>query len=564
MLENPANKYRPAPVIHFPQRTWPSKVLTQAPRWCSTDLRDGNQALANPMNQARKLKFFHHLVECGFKEIEVAFPAASQTDFDFVRCLIEERRIPDDVTIQVITQSRPDLIERTIAALHGAPKAIIHLYNATAPLFRDVVFEQDKPATLALAVKGVKQIKALCDQHPHTQWTLEYSPETFNFTEPEFALEICEAVAAAWQPSQQRPLILNLPTTVECNTPNVFADQIEHFIRSFSCLQCVTLSVHPHNDRGTGVASAELAMLAGATRIEGCLFGNGERTGNADLVTIALNLYSQGIDPKLRFSDIRRTVEVVEECNELPVHPRHPYGGRLVFTAFSGSHQDAIKKGFARHHQTPQPLWSIPYLPLDPMDLGCNYEEVIRVNSQSGKSGAAWLLQENHGLSLPKMLQVDLSQRVKRHTDQTGREISIAELWQLFRQAYGLMPSSEMRLLSYQSQPAAAGQQIESRVGFNQEEMVCSGIGNGLLSAMLNALTEQFGITCNIVDYHEHTLGSNTRSKAVSYVQLQSATSNVTQFGVAIDEDATKASLQAVMNAYANMLKTQPHSRAVD
>ncbi|EKO3408581.1 2-isopropylmalate synthase [Vibrio fluvialis] len=557
MLDNPADKYRPAAIIPFPQRTWPSKVLTQAPRWCSTDLRDGNQALANPMNKERKLKFFHHLVECGFKEIEVAFPSASQTDFDFVRCLIEERLIPDDVTIQVITQSRTDLIERTVAALKGAPKAIIHLYNATAPLFREVVFEQDKQATLELAVKGVSQIKALCDTHPQTQWTLEYSPETFNFTEPEFALEICEAVAAVWQPSQQRPLIVNLPTTVECNTPNVFADQIEHFIRTFSCLQFVTISVHPHNDRGTGVASAELAMLAGATRVEGCLFGNGERTGNADLVTIALNLYSQGIDPQLRFSDIRRTVEVVEECNELPVHPRHPYGGRLVFTAFSGSHQDAIKKGFARHQQAPQPVWSIPYLPLDPMDLGCNYEEVIRVNSQSGKSGAAWLLQENHGLSLPKMLQVDLSQRVKRHTDQTGREISLAELWQLFRQAYGLTPSPEMCLMSYQSQPTLAGQSIESRLRFNEEEILCSGVGNGLLSAMLNALTKQFGVASNIVDYHEHTLGSHTQSKAVTYVQLQSQSSNVNHFGVAIEEDATKASLQALMNAYANLLKTQ-------
>ncbi|EPF9727159.1 2-isopropylmalate synthase [Vibrio fluvialis] len=557
MLDNPADKYRPAAIIPFPQRTWPSKVLTQAPRWCSTDLRDGNQALANPMNKERKLKFFHHLVECGFKEIEVAFPSASQTDFDFVRCLIEERLIPDDVTIQVITQSRTDLIERTVAALNGSPKAIIHLYNATAPLFREVVFEQGKQATLELAVKGVKQIKALCDAHPQTQWTLEYSPETFNFTEPEFALEICEAVATVWQPNQQRPLILNLPTTVECNTPNVFADQVEHFIRTFSCLQFVTISVHPHNDRGTGVASAELAMLAGATRVEGCLFGNGERTGNADLVTIALNLYSQGIDPQLRFSDIRRTVEVVEECNELPVHPRHPYGGRLVFTAFSGSHQDAIKKGFARHHQAPQPVWSIPYLPLDPMDLGCNYEEVIRVNSQSGKSGAAWLLQENHGLSLPKMLQVDLSQRVKRHTDQTGREISLAELWQLFRQAYGLTPSPEMCLMSYQSQPTLAGQSIESRLRFNEEEIFCSGVGNGLLSAMLNALTKQFGVASNIVDYHEHTLGSHTQSKAVTYVQLQSQSSNVNHFGVAIEEDATKASLQALMNAYANLLKTQ-------
>ncbi|SJN55205.1 2-isopropylmalate synthase [Vibrio ruber DSM 16370] len=555
MLDTPSDKYVPAPVIRFPQRTWPSKQLTQAPRWCSTDLRDGNQSLANPMNIEKKLKFFDHLVACGFTEIEVAFPSASQTDFDFVRQLIENALIPDDVTIQVITQSRPDLIERTIESLIGASKAIVHLYNATAPAFREIVFNQDQVATLALAVKGAQQIRDLCQQHPETLWTLEYSPETFNFTEPEFALEICQAVAAVWQPCASRPLIINLPTTVERNTPNVFADQIEHFINNFDSLDHVTVSIHPHNDRGTGVASAELAMLAGATRVEGCLFGNGERTGNVDLVTLALNLYSQGINPQLRFDDIQQTVELVEQCNELPVHPRHPYAGRLVFTAFSGSHQDAIKKGFAYAQGASPNHWNIPYLPIDPMDLGCSYEEVIRVNSQSGKSGAAWLLQQNHGLHLPKMLQVDLSQRVKQHTDSTGREMNIAELWQLFRTAYGLVHQPVMSLQRYHTHPAAGGQQIEAQIRYCEQEIVCVGSGIGLMSALLTGLMQQFDCQANVVDYHEHTLGTQTHSKAASYVQLQSARSNVSIFGVAIEEDATKASLQALLNAYAQLIQ---------
>ncbi|SIO95914.1 2-isopropylmalate synthase [Vibrio spartinae] len=555
MLATPSDKYVPAPVIRFPQRTWPSKQLEQGPRWCSTDLRDGNQSLANPMNIDKKLKFFDHLVTCGFKEVEVAFPSASQTDFDFVRQLIDNALIPDDVTIQVITQSRPDLIERTIESLIGAAKAIVHLYNATAPAFREIVFNQDRPATLVLAVKGAQQIRALCEQHPETQWTLEYSPETFNFTEPEFALEICQAVAEVWQPCEARPLIINLPTTVERNTPNVFADQIEHFIHNFHSLAHVTISVHPHNDRGTGVASAELAMLAGATRVEGCLFGNGERTGNVDLVTLALNLYSQGIDPQLRFADIQNTVELVEQCNQLPVHPRHPYAGRLVFTAFSGSHQDAIKKGFTRYHAQPLGHWNIPYLPIDPMDLGCNYEEVIRVNSQSGKSGAAWLLQENHGLVLPKMLQVDLSKRVKNHTDSTGSEMNIAQLWQLFRTSYGLVSQPLMSLQRYHSQPTADGQKIEAQIRYHDQDIVCVGCGIGLMSALLTGLMQQFDCQANVVDYHEHTLGTQTHSKAASYVQLQSTMSNVSIFGVAIEEDATKASLQALLNAYAQLLR---------
>lgn len=554
MLDQPSKKYRPAHVIEFPERSWPSKKLTTPPRWCSTDLRDGNQALVNPMDQQRKLTFYKHLVRCGFKEIEVAFPAASQTDYDFVRLLIEENHIPDEVTIQVMTQSRSDLIERTIDSLKGAPRAIVHLYNATAPLFREVVFQQDKAATLALAVKGTEQIRTLCDKESGTQWTLEYSPETFCFTEADFALAICEAVANTWQPSAERPLILNLPTTVEVNTPNVFADQIEHFMASFSCLEHVTISVHPHNDRGTGVATAEMAVLAGAQRIEGCLFGNGERTGNVDLVTLAMNFYTQGIHPSLDFSDIRNTVEIVEHCNELPVHPRHPYGGKLVFTAFSGSHQDAIKKGFAAHKKTDSAIWNIPYLPLDPKDVGCSYEEVIRVNSQSGKSGAAWLLQENHGLNLPRNLQIDFSQRVKQHTDQTGQEISLAEVWRLFRQAYGMTEDRLMTLISYQSEPIENGRKINATLIYKDKTVSIQGKGNGLLSAMLNALKHKFERIGNIESYHEHTLGTQSQSKAISYVQMNSPESPTSYFGVAIDQDSSKASLQALINAFHHLL----------
>ncbi|MBU2020756.1 MAG: 2-isopropylmalate synthase [Gammaproteobacteria bacterium] len=550
MLTQPSIKYHPAQIIDFPARTWPSKQLKAPPRWCSTDLRDGNQALANPMDHTKKMAFFKHLIECGFKEIEVAFPAASQTDFDFVRLLIEGDHIPDDVTIQVMTQSRVDLIERTIQSLVGAKKAIVHIYNATAPVFREVVFCQDKTATLELAVQGIKHIRQLCEQNPDTQWTLQYSPETFCFTEADFALEVCEAAAKTWQPSLERPMILNLPTTVEVNTPNVFADQIEHFITSFSSLENITISVHPHNDRGTGVATAEMAILAGAQRVEGCLFGNGERTGNVDLVTLAMNLYSQGVHPNLDFSDIRRTVELVEECNELPVHPRHPYAGSLAFTAFSGSHQDAIKKGFAAQKLTSSTVWQIPYLPLDPKDIGCSYEEVIRVNSQSGKSGAAWLLQENHGLFLPRKLQIDFSKKVKNHTDQTGHEMPLADVWRLFRESYRLNPDDkgQMKLMDYRSHSSNGLQEIRATLRYQEKTWQLVGEGKGLLSAMLDALRKRFNWQINISDFHEHTLGQQTKSKAVSYVQIESD-QVPPSFGVAIDEDSTKASLQALINA---------------
>ena len=554
MLANPSIKYRPFPPVALPERQWPGHTLQQAPRWCSSDLRDGNQALAEPMDNARKRQFYQLLLQCGFKEIEVAFPSASQTDFDFVRSLIDEQLIPNDVSIQVLTQSRDDLIDRTFESLRGAPRAIVHLYNATAPMFREIVFKQDKAATVALAVNGALRIRQQCEQQPETAWTFEYSPETFCFTELEFALEICEAVADVWQPGPGRPMIINLPATVEVSTPNVYADQIEWFCRRFSQRNRVTISVHPHNDRGTGVACAELAMLAGADRVEGCLFGNGERTGNVDLVTLALNLYTQGIAPGLDFSQLKQVVEVVEQCNQLPVHPRHPYAGELVFTAFSGSHQDAIKKGFAAQQQRQDGLWQVPYLPLDPVDVGCSYEAVIRVNSQSGKSGAAWLLEQNHGLSLPRGLQIDFSKVVQQSTDGSGKEMTTAELWRLFRFSYGLVEQPRLQLLSYQTEShSVEAYSFSARVLFEGQQQRLLGVGNGLLSSAVDALRQSFGLNLAIEDYHEHTLGHQSHSRAVAYIRCTVAHGGAA-YGVGIDVDSASASLQALFNVAARYL----------
>jgi 2-isopropylmalate synthase len=488
MLKNPAEKYRPYTPISLPDRRWPEKQQTRAPRWLSTDLRDGNQALAEPMDSERKLQFWELLLACGFKEIEVAFPSASQTDFNFVRQLIEENRIPQDVTIQVLTQAREDLIHRTFASLLGARSATVHLYNATAPLFRKLVFGMEKADVIALAVRSTRLIRQLCEQHPQTRWQYEYSPETFCFTEPEFALEICEAVADVWEPCAERPMIINLPATVEVNTPNVYADQIEYFCRHFTRRKAVSISVHPHNDRGTGVASAELALLAGADRVEGCLFGNGERTGNVCLVTLAMNLYSQGISPQLDFSNMQYVVETVENCNQLPVHPRHPWAGRLAYTAFSGSHQDAIKKGFDARKADER--WEMPYLPVDPQDIGCTYEAVIRVNSQSGKSGSAWLIEQNHGLKLPRALQQDFSQHVQRETDSHGKEMTQNALWQLFRQRYGLVAQPALALVDYKSESRQDGQlHLQATLLQEGTQRKIEALGNGLLSAAAGALS---------------------------------------------------------------------------
>ena len=557
MLTQPAGKYLPFPPVALETRQWPCKTLTHAPRWLSTDLRDGNQALAEPMDSRRKLLFWDLLLQCGFKEIEVAFPSASQTDFNFVRQLIEEQRIPDDVSIQVLTQARTDLIERTFVALHGAKNATLHLYNATAPVFRRVVFRQSKQEIIQLAVSATRQIRQRCEEYPDTNWTFEYSPETFCFTELDFALEICEAVTEIWQPCAERPMIINLPATVEVSTPNVYADQIEYFCRHFSRRAEVCISVHPHNDRGTGIACAELAMLAGADRVEGCLFGNGERTGNVDLVTLALNLYTQGITPGLDFSQMKRVVDVVEQCNQLPVHPRHPYAGELVFTAFSGSHQDAIKKGFAARQQQPDTRWEVPYLPLDPADIGCSYEAVIRVNSQSGKSGAAWMIEQNHGLSLPRALQQDFSQRVQQQTDGHGKEMTQARLWQLFREAYGLRDPMPLALGDYSSQSQANGQ-LEFRADLLMEgkRKMLNGRGNGLLSGAVDALRQAFDLPLSIQDYHEHTLGQRSDSRSVAYIRC-TFDDNQAAWGVGIDSDISRASLQALLNALTGYLQAR-------
>ncbi|WMU71911.1 2-isopropylmalate synthase [Enterobacter bugandensis] len=547
MLNTPADKYQPYPTVSLPDRRWPEQTITRAPRWLSTDLRDGNQALAEPMDSARKLQFWDLLLGCGFKEIEVAFPSASQTDFNFIRQLIEENRIPDDVTIQVLTQAREDLIHRTFESLRGAKQATVHLYNATAPLFRRLVFGMEKAQIVELATRATRLIRQLCEENPETRWQYEYSPETFCFTEPEFALEICEAVAEIWQPCDERPMVINLPATVEVSTPNVYADQIEYFCRHFSRRRDVCISVHPHNDRGTGVASAELAVMAGADRVEGCLFGNGERTGNVCLVTLAMNLYSQGISPNLDFSDMNRVVETVEACNQLPVHPRHPWAGRLAYTAFSGSHQDAIKKGFDARR--PGDRWEMPYLPVDPQDIGCTYEAVIRVNSQSGKSGSAWLIEQNHGLKLPRALQQDFSQHVQQETDRHGKEMTQNALWQLFRTRYGLVTTPQLALQSYRSDGQQDGQlRLTASVVTQGVTRQLEGQGNGLLSAAAQGLSRWVNAPFVIKDYHEHTLGERSDSRSVAYIRclFQDGTSS---WGVGIDSDVARASLQALFNA---------------
>ncbi|CAO3415615.1 2-isopropylmalate synthase [Azospirillum endophyticum] len=557
MLKNPETKYNPfITPIDLPDRQWPSRRLTVAPRWLSTDLRDGNQALANPMDVERKMRFYDMLVAIGFKEIEVAFPSASQTEFDFVRRLIDEDRIPDDVSIQVLTQSRIDLIARTFESLEGARRAIVHLYNATAPLFRRVVFGMERHEIVALAVAGVTAMLEESLKRTDTDWVFQYSPETFCFTEPDFALEICERVLDIWQPTPERPAILNLPATVEVATPNVYADQIEWFCRHISRRDAVVISLHPHNDRGTAVAAAEQALLAGADRIEGCLFGNGERTGNVDLVTLALNLYTQGIDPGLSFPKLRKVVETVEHCNGLPVHPRHPYAGELVHTAFSGSHQDAIRKGFAAHGRRNDGVWEMPYLPIDPADIGEDYEAVIRVNSQSGKGGVAWVIEQDHGLKLPRAVQIDFSKRVQVLADQTSRELTSEDIWKAFLEAYCLDGAGIFELVDYgeSSGPSARGRRtFTGRLRHRGKELSVVGRGNGLVSAAISAMAEGFGICLDVVDYQEHALSRGRDAQAAAYLHcLRPDGSQV--FGIGIDDDVAKASIKAVLSAASGSL----------
>jgi 2-isopropylmalate synthase len=553
MLSAPATKYHAAPTVDLPDRHWPSRRLTQAPRWCSVDLRDGNQSLIDPMDGERKRRFFDLLIRSGFKEIEVAFPSASQTDFDFVRMLITEKLIPEDVAIQVLTQSREELIRRTIDSLDGAHRAIVHLYNATSELFRRLVFNQDRQGTIDLAVSGTRLIRQLTEERPGTIWTYEYSPETFSFTEPEFALEVCERVMDEWRPTPERPIILNLPATVEVATPNVYADQIEWFCRRMSRRDSAIISVHPHNDRGTGIAAAELALMAGADRVEGCLFGNGERTGNVDIVTMALNLYTQGIDPQLDFSDVPSVVRTVEHCNQIEVHPRHPYAGDLVFTAFSGSHQDAIKKGFAARTKQNDPTWEVPYLPIDPADIGCSYEAVIRVNSQSGKGGVAWILEQDQGLRLPRRLQIAFSRVVQEIADGTGRETTTADIVGAFRRAYHLDGSGRLALVDYTVTGADRSRRFVGRIEIDGVGRAIEGNGNGPLSSFTDALRQGCGIALDIVNYDEHAIGKGSGTQAAAYIEC-ALPDGRTVYGVGIDVDSGEASMKAVLSAANNAL----------
>jgi 2-isopropylmalate synthase len=547
MLRDPSVKYRPFPTIDLPDRQWPSRTITHPPRWLSTDLRDGNQALIDPMDVEKKTRLFDLLVNVGLKEIEVGFPSAGATEFDFIAGLIGSGRVPDDVTVQVLTQSRRDLIETSFASLRGARRAIVHLYNAVSPAWRRIVFGMTRDEVKAIAVEGAKVLRDQAAAQPATDWLFEYSPETFSTAELEFSLEVCEAVMEVLRPTPERPLILNLPATVECATPNVYADQIEWFGRHIRNRDSVAISLHTHNDRGTGVAAAELGLMAGADRVEGCLLGNGERTGNCDLVTVALNMYTQGIDPGLDLSDIDEVVQTVTYCTALPVHPRTPYAGDLVFTAFSGSHQDAIKKGFAAQAARNDQLWEVPYLPIDPADLGRSYEAVIRVNSQSGKGGVAWVLEQDRGLKLPKRLQADFSRHVQTLADATSRELNAADIGTLFDRTYLVGPEDRYVLRDYHETGAPGDRLFVGRVAVAGEERSISGRGNGLISGVVAALGEA-GVMLDVLDYAEHAIGHGADARAVAYVECRKADGRVV-WGVGIDPDVATASVRAVLSA---------------
>src|SRR5690625_338594 len=564
----PVGKYRSFTAtngIALPDRRWPSREITRAPRWLSTDLRDGNQALIEPMDPTRKRVFFDLLVRMGYKEIEVGFPAASQADFDFVRSLVEDDAIPEDVTISVLTQSRTELIERTVDSLVGAPRATVHLYNATAPVFRDIVFRNDREATTALAVTGTRDVMAFAEKllDDDTEFSYQYSPEIFVDTELDYALEVCEAVMDVWQPQEGREIILNLPATVERATPNVYADQIEWMSRNLSRREHIALSVHPHNDRGTAVAAAELAVMAGADRVEGCLFGQGERTGNVDLITLGMNLYTQGVDPMIDFSDIDEVRRTVEHCTQMDVPPRHPYGGDLVYTAFSGSHQDAIKKGFTLREENGAAAggdetavaWNVPYLPVDPEDVGRNYEAVIRVNSQSGKGGVAYLLRSTRNLDLPRRLQIEFSRIVQRHTDTYGGEMSAERIWEIFADEYlpatsdnGLTPWGRFQLEGTQVSSAGDGSSdiLTATIVDDGQEHTVQSSGNGPIAAFTEALS-QFGVEVAVLDYAEHALSEGGDATAAAYVECEVGGEVI--WGVGIDPSITSASFKAITSA---------------
>jgi 2-isopropylmalate synthase len=548
MLRDPSVKYRPFPQVNLPDRQWPSKTITKPPRWLSTDMRDGNQALIDPMDGEKKQRFFDLLVKVGVKEIEVGFPSAGATEFDFISGLVQQDKIPDDVIVQVLTQSRQDLIETSFQSLKGAKKAIVHLYNAVSPAWRRIVFGMSRDEIREIAVAGAKVLRDEAAKQPDTDWHFEYSPETFSTAELDFSVEVCEAVMEILRPTPEKPLILNLPATVEAATPNVYADQIEWFGRNIRNRDSIVISLHTHNDRGTGVAASELGLLAGADRVEGCLFGNGERTGNVDLVTLALNMYTQGVDPGLNFSDIDEVIQTVEYCNQLPVHPRHPYAGELVFTAFSGSHQDAIKKGFAAQEARNDEYWDVPYLPIDPKDLGRDYEAVIRVNSQSGKGGVAWVLEQDRGLKLPKRMQADFSRHVQALADETSRELNAADIRQKFEQVYLPGAGDRIALVDYEETGAAGQRVFVGRIAIDGVEQSISGRGNGLISGVIDALAGTTGPSLDVVDYSEHAIGHGADAQAAAYVECRTEDGR-TVFGVGIDADIATASVRAVLSA---------------
>ena len=545
IMKDIAKKYKPFSSVELRDRTWPDKKITKAPIWCSVDLRDGNQALIEPMGHEKKVKMFELLCSLGFKEIEIGFPAASQTDYDFVRYLIEEKKIPNDVTIQVLTQSRQHIIEKTFESLIGIDKAIVHFYNSTSALQRKVVFDDDKEGIKKIAVDGALLIKELSKKYNKTNWRFEYSPESFTGTEVDFAAEVCNEVVNILKPCSDEKIIINLPATVEMSSPNVYGDQIEWMIRNLNNREDVIVSLHPHNDRGTAVGAAEIGVMAGADRVEGTLFGNGERTGNVDIVTLALNLLTQGVDPELELNNINHVIREVEYCNQLPVHPRHPYAGDLVFTAFSGSHQDAIKKGLSAISQSNNPHWEVPYLPIDPSDLGRTYEAVVRINSQSGKGGIAYILEKDHGVSLPRRLQISLSTKIQKVADETGKELLSHEIWDIFDKNF-IQGPNKAELISFELNTIDGGNDsIKVEAKLKQNKLEFSGSGNGPIDAMIQGINKKMGLNLSVTDYHQHSLGTGSDAKAVAYIEVSDG--NKTRWGVGIDENTIRASLRAIM-----------------
>ena len=549
IINDSVTKYKPFEAIEISNRKWPNKSIKKSPIWCSVDLRDGNQALIEPMGEERKLRMFNLLLEIGFKEIEVGFPSASQTDFDFVRKIIDDNLIPADVTIQALTQARPELIERTFESLKGAKKAVVHVYNSTSTLQRKVVFKSDEKGIKKIATDGAKWVLDESLKYPKTDWMFEYSPESFTGTELPYAVEVCNAVNEIWQPNNKRKTIINLPATVEMSSPNLYADQIEWMCRNLENRENIIVSLHPHNDRGTAIAASELGVMAGADRIEGTLFGNGERTGNVDLVTLALNMLTQGVDPHLDFSNINPIMREAEYCNQLPVHPRHPYAGDLVFTAFSGSHQDAIKKGLAEIRQSNEKLWEVPYLPIDPKDVGRSYEAVIRINSQSGKGGVAYLLEKDHGLSMPRRLQIEFSQVIQKIADESGKEISPSDIWDNFQMTYletiGKYEFLEHNINSKANKDGTQADEISLSLEVGSKQISINGSGNGPLDAMISAIKNDLNIDLKISDYHQHAISSGSDAKAVAYSELIYKEESV--WGVGIHQNTVIAGLKSII-----------------